>query len=31
VAKHRFPDAVFLQRHGEWWRALLVSMREHLE
>ncbi len=25
AARHRFPDAVFLQRHGEWWRTLLVS------
>ena len=25
VARHRFPDAIFLQRHGEWWRALLAS------
>jgi uncharacterized protein YndB with AHSA1/START domain len=31
VAKHRFPEALFLQRHGEWWRVLLVSMREHVE
>ncbi len=27
VARHRFPDAVFLQRHGEWWQALLASYR----
>ncbi len=26
VARHGFPDAVFLQRHGEWWRGLLASM-----
>jgi len=26
VARHRFPDAVFLQRHAEWWRALLTSL-----
>ena len=26
VARHRFPDAVFLQRHAEWWRALLESL-----
>lgn len=26
VARHRFPDAVFLQRHAEWWRALLDSL-----
>lgn len=30
VARHTFPDAVFLQRHGEWWRALLVSLRLRL-
>ena len=27
VARHRFPDPVFLQRHGEWWQALLGSYR----
>lgn len=26
VARHRFPDPVFLQRHAEWWRALLTSL-----
>jgi uncharacterized protein YndB with AHSA1/START domain len=26
VARHRFPDAVFLQRHAEWWRVLLTSL-----
>lgn len=26
LARHRFPDAVFLQRHAEWWRALLTSL-----
>jgi hypothetical protein len=25
VARHSFPDGVFLQRHGEWWQALLRS------
>jgi uncharacterized protein YndB with AHSA1/START domain len=30
VARHTFPDAVFLQRHGEWWRALLASLRSRL-
>ena len=29
VARHRFPDAIFLRRHGEWWQALLASLREH--
>lgn len=26
VARHGFPDQVFLQRHGEWWRALLAGL-----
>ncbi|RRN61829.1 SRPBCC domain-containing protein [Caulobacter sp. 602-1] len=26
VARHSFPDGVFLQRHGEWWRALLAGL-----
>jgi uncharacterized protein YndB with AHSA1/START domain len=26
VARHRFPDAVFLQRHAEWWRVLLTCL-----
>jgi uncharacterized protein YndB with AHSA1/START domain len=26
VARHGWPDAVFLRRHGEWWRDLLSSM-----
>lgn len=30
VAKHGFPDTVFLARHGDWWRALLGAMREYL-
>ncbi len=25
VARHTFPNAVFLQRHGEWWQILLRS------
>lgn len=25
VARHGFPDTVFLQRHGEWWQSLLRS------
>jgi uncharacterized protein YndB with AHSA1/START domain len=28
VARHTFPDQVFLLRHGEWWRALLASMAQ---
>ncbi len=27
VARHRFPDAVFLRRHAEWWQALLASLK----
>ena len=27
VARHAFPDPVFLQRHGEWWQGLLKSYR----
>jgi uncharacterized protein YndB with AHSA1/START domain len=27
AARHRFPDAIFLQRHGEWWQLLLASLR----
>jgi len=26
VARHGFPDALFLQRHGEWWRTLLAGL-----
>ena len=26
VARHGFPDMVFVQRHGEWWRALLAGL-----
>jgi len=27
VARHGFPDAIFLTRHGEWWRTLLESFK----
>jgi uncharacterized protein YndB with AHSA1/START domain len=27
VARHHFPDAIFLQRQGEWWQALLLSYK----
>jgi uncharacterized protein YndB with AHSA1/START domain len=27
VARHGFPDAVFLKRHAQWWQALLASLR----
>ncbi|MBU6298656.1 MAG: SRPBCC family protein [Alphaproteobacteria bacterium] len=26
VARHHFPDDVFLQRHGEWWQKLLARL-----
>jgi uncharacterized protein YndB with AHSA1/START domain len=26
VARHRFPNDVFLQRHAEWWQRLLRSL-----
>jgi uncharacterized protein YndB with AHSA1/START domain len=26
VARHDFPDGVFLRRHGEWWQALLEGL-----
>lgn len=30
VARHRFPDAVFLRRHAEWWQLLLSVYSSHL-
>ena len=30
VARHGFPDALFLRRHGEWWQALLGSLKERV-
>ncbi|NYH14365.1 SRPBCC domain-containing protein [Paraburkholderia bryophila] len=27
VARHHFPDRVFLLRHGEWWQVLLAALR----
>ena len=30
VARHTFPDQLFLRRHGEWWQALLNSMKEKI-
>jgi hypothetical protein len=26
VAKHTFPEAIFMRRHAEWWRDLLDAM-----
>lgn len=31
VARHGFPNAFFLTRHGEWWRSLLASYKVDLE
>jgi uncharacterized protein YndB with AHSA1/START domain len=30
VARHRFPDAIFLKRHAEWWQSLLGSLSVRL-
>ncbi len=30
VARHGFPDEVFMRRHGEWWQSLLVDYKEIL-
>jgi uncharacterized protein YndB with AHSA1/START domain len=26
VAKHRFPEPIFMRRHAEWWQTLLDSL-----
>jgi hypothetical protein len=28
VARHSFPTAIFLRRHGEWWQGLLTAYKE---
>ena len=28
VARHTFPNAIFLQRHGQWWQVLLHSFQK---
>ena len=30
VARHGFPDAVLLRRHGEWWQALMAAFGDAL-
>jgi uncharacterized protein YndB with AHSA1/START domain len=30
VARHGFPDALFLRRHGEWWQTLLRALNDQL-
>lgn len=27
LAKHSFPEAIFLRRHGDWWQVLLEALR----
>ncbi len=27
VARHGFPNALFLRRHGEWWQTLLENLK----
>lgn len=29
-ARHGFPDAIFLQRHAEWWQAQLEAMKRRM-
>jgi len=31
VARHGFPLQLFQMRHGEWWRALLERLGEHVK
>ncbi|MEQ1865638.1 MAG: SRPBCC domain-containing protein, partial [Micropepsaceae bacterium] len=31
VAKHSFPEAFFLRRHGEWWQELLEALRASVQ
>ena len=31
VARHHFPERVFLLRHGEWWQVLLASLRSEVQ
>jgi hypothetical protein len=28
LARHRFPDGIFLRRHAEWWQTLLARMAQ---
>jgi Activator of Hsp90 ATPase homolog 1-like protein len=30
VARHGFPDAIFLRRHGEWWQSLLEHCKARI-
>ena len=31
VARHGFPEGIFLQRHAEWWKGLLSSYKVRLD
>lgn len=31
VAKHGFPEALFLRRNGEWWSELLEALKERAQ
>jgi uncharacterized protein YndB with AHSA1/START domain len=31
VARHGFPNQLFLMRHGEWWQKLLASYKSAIE
>jgi uncharacterized protein YndB with AHSA1/START domain len=31
VAKHGMPNALFLQRHGEWWQKLMEELKKAAE
>ena len=30
VARHGFPDGIFMRRHAEWWQALLTAYRRRI-
>lgn len=30
VARHSFPDAIFLHRHAQWWQRLLAACSSQL-
>jgi uncharacterized protein YndB with AHSA1/START domain len=31
VARHGFPDTLFLTRHGQWWQALLAALKARVQ
>jgi uncharacterized protein YndB with AHSA1/START domain len=31
VAKHGMPNTLFLQRHGQWWQALMGALKDTAE